>query len=458
MQLDFEALNASAEISSDQLNSNIMALLSPKQSGKLLAMVRDLDAVQIADFLTTSDYQTQNKFLSITKKELDPEILTYLESDLIHNVVEILGIEAISELISKLEDSDDIIGILRDLPVELRSRIARLMPRNLRLLISEFLSYPEDSAGQLMSQVVAIPEDWTVSVAIEFLKHNEEVPDDLRQMFVMDGTANVVGSISLIKLLQAPGGLTVAEAMERDITTINATADQDEVLTMFRKMDLRDLAVTNDKGKILGVIRHEDVLDLMRFEIADDFMKFGGMMVSGNINARVAHRIVNRLPWLCANVFLSLIISYMVSLFSNTINHIVALAALLPIVTSIGGCSAAQTVSTTIRALACGEITRNNINRIAYTEVIVAIALGGLLAILSGAIVFIRYHDIGLSGVYTTSVVTTFFIASMMGLMIPMAVRKIRLDPAVVSPVIVSATADAFAYCFFLGIATLLLL
>ena len=116
------------------------------------------------------------EFLSITKKELDPEILTYLESDLIHNVVEILGIEAISELISKLEDSDDIIGILRDLPVELRSRIARLMPRNLRLLISEFLSYPEDSAGQLMSQVVAIPEDWTVSVAIEFLKHNEEVP------------------------------------------------------------------------------------------------------------------------------------------------------------------------------------------------------------------------------------------------------------------------------------------
>jgi magnesium transporter len=268
----------------------------------------------------------------------------------------------------------------------------------------------------------------------------------------------VVGQLYVSRLIQLSRDAAVANVMDTNLTTINANMDQEEVAYIFKKYALANAPVVDDSGKIVGAISIEDVADFVRNEIVEDISQIGGLTTSGNINARIGRSVANRVPWLFINVFFASLISSAVGHFESTINSMVALAVLLPVITSVGGCSASQSVSSTIRALALREINKANLMRIAVKEMFIALTLGVILGSVSGAVVMFRYGDWGLCGVYVSAVIGTFMVASAAGLLVPVFLQRIRLDPAVVSPVLVSATADAFAYCFFLAVATMVLL
>ena len=344
-----------------------------------------------------------------------------------------------SELIEDLDEADQR-AILAE--VELEDRIA----------IQSALSYPEETAGRLMSrEFVAVPEHLTVGDLIDYLRDGRDLPDEFFEVFVVDEKHHPVGTCALSWVLRAPRNVALADVMKRDQTLIPVMLDQEEVGLMFQKYNLISAAVVDENDRLVGQMTVDDVVHIISEEAGEDALLMSGAG-DGDINEPIREAYSARVRWLIANLGTALVASLIIAMFGAAIEQLVALAVLMPIVASIGGNAGTQTMAVTVRAIATNQLTRSNTRRILLREMRVAVLNGMTIAVLIGLATGVIFSPM-LGGVIALAMIINVVIAGLAGVLVPVIFDRLDQDPAVASSVFVTMITDSMGFFAFLGLA-----
>lgn len=328
------------------------------------------------------------------------------------------------------------------------------MPAQDRAAIEEALTYPEDSAGRLMQRdLIAVPEYWTVGQLIDFLREKQDLATDFWEIFVVDPGYRPVGTIRLSWVLRSPRSVLVADLMQREQTLIPVDMDREELAMNFQKYALISAAVVDGAGRLVGMITVDDVVHIISEEAQEDVLKFAGAG-EGDINEPISATVSTRARWLIVNCGTAILGSLVIALFEASIEKLVALAILMPIVASLGGNAGNQTMAVAVRALATGQLSAGNMAQMVLREIKVALLNGLLLAVLTGVLTALYFQSLGLGLVIAAAMVTNILIGGLAGVLVPLAMHRMKIDPAVASSVFVTMTTDVMGFLGFLGLAT----
>jgi magnesium transporter len=431
--------------------------LADGDSDDVKALLADLSAAGQADVLEQISEPQRDLLVAVLKRDLDPEALTELDEEVREDVLDQLDSKEIAAAARELE-ADDAAHILEDLPEEERREILAEIPPEERADIERALAYPEDTAGRLMQgSLVKVPDDWTVGQVIDHCREASDLPDDVYDLFVVDKQGRLRGSVPLGRMLRTKRPVPIAELVDPEIPALPATAPRVDVARLFRDQNLVSCPVVDDDRRLLGVIMVDDVVDVIDEEAGEDLLKMGGVgtddMHSGTV--RTAQQ---RAWWLGLNLFTAVVASAVIGQFEDSIQKIVVLAVLMPIVASMGGNAGTQTVTVAVRALAMGELTPANALRFIAKEAAVGGLNGLFFAMLMGAGVLLWYGDWRLGGVIAAAMVCNLLAAALAGTFIPIGLQKMGVDPAVSSTVFLTTVTDVVGFLAFLGLATIFLL
>jgi magnesium transporter len=352
-------------------------------------------------------------------------------------------------------DSDDAVYILEDIDVPDREKILAQMPAFERLSLRRSLDFPEDSAGRRMqTEFIAIPPFWTVGQTIDYMRSEQDLPDDFYQIYVVDPGYNVLGTIALDKFLRAKRDVRIEDLMNRNLITVDAEQDQEEAARVFERYDLVEVAVTDENNRLVGVLTVDDMVDVIHEEASEDIRLLAGV---GNeeISDNVWGAVRSRATWLLVNLGTAVLASLVIGLFDATIEQMVALAVLMPIVASMGGNAGTQTMTVTVRALALRELDRRRILRLIGREVKVGIVHGGIFAIVIGVVTSVWFGNVSLGVVIGVAMIVNMIAAGTAGVLIPLLLDRIKVDPAIASSTFVTTVTDVVGFFAFLGLAGL---
>jgi magnesium transporter len=444
----------------------VVEALEKGDRAKVAELTRPLHYADLADLLETVDPEQRSAVLRVVGKELDPDTLPELDEAVREEVIEQIGLDKLAEAVTEL-DSDDAVYIIEELDEEDKREVLESLPAPERTLIEEGLSYPENSAGRLMQrELVAVPASWTVGETIEFMRQDAEAEEEGREsplpevfydIFVVDEAHRPLGSVPLSRLLRARKPVTVSEIMATDIKIIPATLDQEDVAFLFRQRDLTSAPVVDEAGRLVGAVTIDDVVDVIDEEQEEDIMRLGGVS-EDDFHAGVIDTARARSTWLAFNMGTALLSTFVISRFSSTIEQVVTLAALMPVVASMGGNAGTQAMTVAVRALATKELSTLNALRSVGKEVLVGGFNGLLFASLTGAVAWWWFDSPLLGGVLGLAIVVNLLVAGLAGASIPLAMHRAGTDPAVSSGVFLTMITDAVGFFVFLGLAAWILL
>ncbi|MCA4773836.1 magnesium transporter [Wolbachia endosymbiont of Mansonella perstans] len=421
-------------------------------------IVKTIDSVQLAYFLSTSISDHREKLVSILDQHLLSDALVHVVPDLQVEIIETLGVENTAKLLTLL-DVEDIVTIVKDLDRKSIENILHYLPDTTQKLVEELLSYPEESAGRLIHKnMVIAPYYWTITQLTEFLRNYRKIPETFHQIFVINSKLEPIGSVNLNKVISHSGKTTIREIMSQDIKIIKTGVDQEEVARIFKDYSLLSAPVVNKRGKIIGVILIEDVIKVVQQETEEDVLKISGVPSKADINAPVHKTIIQRLPWLLFNLLAATICSIVVGFFDNVIKSFVVLPIVMPIIASMSGNAGSQTVTLTIRAIATKYLTEQNASRILIKEFLIGLINGIILSTISLVILAVRFHSFKVGIIFVASMIMMSIIATFIGTFIPIMLHRLKSDPAVSSSILTSATTDILSAFIFLGLATLFLI
>ncbi|MFN5783461.1 MAG: magnesium transporter [Novosphingobium sp.] len=415
-------------------------------------LVEGLHPADIADLfelLTTDERPLLARAISdLMGSEVYAELNDYVREV----IVESLPAEAVADIAEQL-DTDDAVAMLEDLDEEDQQAVLAEMEPEDRAVIEAALSYPEESAGRLMSRdFVAVPEHMTVGDLIDFLRESGELANEFWEVFIVDHRFHPVGTCALSWILRTPRGIALSDVMQRDQTLIPVTMDQEEVALRFQKYALISAAVVDADGRLVGQITVDDVVHIIQEEAGEDVLLLSGAG-EGDINEPIRDSYVARVRWLIANLGTALLSATIISSFGGAIEKLVALAALSPMVASIGGNAGTQTMAVAVRALATNQLTRANTGRILWREIRVALLNGITVATLIGVATAVVFGNPLLGAVIGTAVVVNIITAGLAGVVVPVALDRLGQDPAVASSVFVTMITDSMGFFAFLGLA-----
>jgi magnesium transporter len=360
-------------------------------------------------------------------------------------------------------DSDEAVQVLEDMDEDDRAEVLSSVPREEREDIEVGLAFPEDSAGRRMqTDVVSVGTNWTVGQTIDYLREENDLPEEFLDLFVVDENAQPVGIISLSRILRSPRNTLMREIADETQVLVPAETLQEEVALLFEKYDLTTAGVIDQDGKLLGMITVDDVMEVAREEFEEDVLRLGGVGEE-TIDDGVIQSSAKRFTWLLVNLLTAVLASGVIRFFDATIEQMVALAVLMPIVASMGGNAGTQTLTITVRALATKELTSYNTMRAIRKELLVGVLNGILFAVLSGlATIFIfgegQDSSILLGGIIAGAMVINMVVAGLSGIVLPVLLDRAGVDPAVASGVFVTTVTDVVGFFAFLGLASLILL
>lgn len=435
----------------------ITAALEAGDAEAVQALVAPLHAADTADLIAFLEPAERPALIAALGAALDPQVLSELDENLMLEIVELLPPEEIAAAVSKL-DSDDAVYILEDLDRERRQQVLDVIPDEDRIPLEEGLAYPEDSAGRLMRrELVAVPQFWNVGQTLDFLRETEDLPDEFHEIFIVDPRFHPVGTVPLNRVLRARRDALMESLMEEDQRLIPATMDQEEVAYLFKQYNLLSAAVTDRQGRLVGVITVDDVVDVIQEEADEDILRLGGVTHDDSYDTLIGI-LRRRLPWLMVNLGTGILAATVISIFDASIEQLVALAILMPIVASMGGNAGTQTMTVTVRALATREISPANTKRAFRREISVNFWNGVVLAFLVGLIAGIWFESAMLGGVLAAALVFNMLVAGFFGVFIPLVLHRLGIDPAVASGVFLTMLTDVFGFFAFLGLAALILL
>ncbi|MCG8695267.1 MAG: magnesium transporter [Minwuiales bacterium] len=451
------AVEEEVYVLTDEFVRDVRDALDAEDEAAVSALIEPLHAADLADLVELVNRSERKALVDLIAPRLDPEMLSHLDEAVRDQVVDQLEPEQIAAAVTEL-DTDDAVYVVEDLDPETQRAVLEAVPEEDRTQLEESLEYDEDTAGRLMQrELISVPEFWTIGQTIDFMRESEDLPDEFYEIFVVDPAHRPVGTVALNRAMRTKRPVVVSEIMNADVKTVPVEMEQDDVAHLFRQYDLLSAPVVDGSGRVIGVIMVDDIVDVIDEEAEEDILRLGGI-VDDDLNAGIVRTTRSRFTWLAVNLITAIVASMVIGLFEATIDQMVALAVLMPIVASMGGNAGTQTMTIAVRSLATHELTAANAWRLFNKETLVGLANGGLFALLVGVAAFVWFGDPMLAGVIAAAMVINMLAAGVAGIAVPLALERLDIDPAVASSVFVTTITDVIGFFAFLGLAALVLL
>ena len=439
------------------LVTRLVEALENATEADVRACVEDVHHADLAGSVALLSASQRRRLLRILRVDLDPDLLLELDEAFRRELADVLSPKEMATAISEME-SDEAVQVLEDLEKEEVSDVLREVSAEERQDIEQGLQFPEDSAGRRMqTEVVTVGTDWSVGQTIDFLRDEEDLPDEFLDVFVVDEAHRPVGVISLSRILRSPRETPMRDIVDETQVIVPAEMEQEEVALQFEKYDLTSAGVVDKEGRLLGMITVDDVMEVAREEFEEDVLLLGGVGEE-TVSDTVWFAARNRFTWLLVNLFTAALASLVIGLFDATIKEMVALAVLMPIVASMGGNAGTQSLTITVRALATKELTAFNALRSIRKELIVGVVNGMLFAILSGTLTYFWFDNLMLGAVIGAAMIVNMVVAGVAGALLPLCFDRLGIDPAVASGVFVTTVTDVVGFLAFLGMASIVFL
>lgn len=425
---------------------------------ELIKYVKEMHNADLAEIIQNLDDDNRSKFILTIKDFFDPEILTYLNDSLRDEVIEIIDIKKLASNVSEL-DVDDAVDVIEDLEESDQETFLSSIPDSERKLIQEGLNYPEDSAGRLMQRkFVAVDNTWNVGNTIDYLRNEtENLPEDFYDVYLVDKAEKVTGIVPLGRLMSSKRDVFLNKIQNKKTRTINVLTDQEEVAYQFTKYAMVSAPVIDEQDSIIGSITVDDVVEVIEEEREEDILKLGGVGQT-DIFEDLFNTIKSRFSWLLVNLLTAVAASIVIVFFQASIEKVVALAVLMPIVASMGGNAGTQTLTVAVRALATKELTPTNAIKIVIKETFVGGINGIIFALIVGILSAYWFNDNLLGVIIASAMIINLIIAGLVGTLIPISLNKMSIDPALASGVILTTITDVFGFLSFLGLASIFLI
>ena len=419
--------------------------------------LKDLHPSDVANLIENLPEETRVKLIEIESFNIAPEIFIELNESIQSEVLQLLSNDSISNIVKRLE-SDNAVAILENLELEKKNSILNKLPPKDRFLLEEGLSYPEDSAARIMQrEFTAIPSDWTVGQTIDYLRESKDLPQEFLEIFIVDNDFKPIGIVPSSRVLRTPRESKMNLIMREMPVLISVNMDKEEVGHTFENYNLVSAGVVNKNNKLVGMITADDVVTVVQEEAEEDVLRLAGVG-DEEITDTVFVKTKRRFNWLLVNLATALLASWVISIFGAEIEKVVALAFLMPIVASMGGNAGMQTLAVTIRAIATKELSSSNINKIVSKEFFIGVLNGIIFAIITGVVVQLWFKQFDLSIIIAASMVLNMIVAGLFGILIPVTLKKMKIDPALASSVFVTTVTDVIGFLSFLGIGSLVFL
>ncbi len=436
----------------DDFVGRVRAAIAAADAAALRSYADELHEADLGALLKVLDPEERTGLIRLLGEDFDFAALTELDDTLRLQILEGLPAKTVAEGVRELE-SNDAVTLLEDLEPEEQAEILRELPPIERAAVARGLEYPEKSAGRLMqTDFIAVPPFWNVGQAIDYMREDEDLPDEFFVLFVVDATYHLIGTVALDRLLRSKRPTPIAEIMETDVETVKAADDQEDVARLFERYNLVTAPVVDDDGRLVGVITVDDVVDVIEEEAEEDIRRLAGIGDEERSDT-VAYVARSRIPWLLINVVTAFLGAAVIGLFGASIEQMVALAILMPIVASMSGNAGIQAMTVTIRAIATRDIAAKAALRAIGREIMVGLINGLAVAVVIGLGAGLWFGSLDLGVVIGVALVACLLVAGLVGATIPLAFDRIGVDPAVASGVIVTAITDVAGFAVFLGLA-----
>lgn len=441
--------------SRQELDKAIINALNEENYLEASDLVSSLHVADLADLIENLSSENRSRLLDIIK--IIPELLVEIKSPSIkEDVIEYLSYNKVATLISTLE-IDDTFSILVDIKEEIQSEILKHVDPLKKRELKELFSYPENSAGRMMQKkFIALTENITVGETIEKIQNMDNTPSEFYEIFIVDNKFKPIAYVSLGSLMTHKKNVLLSDIKKSEMKIINTNIDQEEVSFLFKHYGLISAPVVNKIGRLVGIITVEDAVEIIGKEAEEDIMYMGGIH-EVDFQLDIMDIVKKRLPWLLMNLLTATLASFVIQIFSATIEHIVVLAAIMPIVASMGGNVGTQTMTVSVLGLSSRELTSINAIRIISRQVIACLLNGTIIAIIGGFIIFFWQNNTYLSLVFAISTIINFSLAGFFGSLVPIIIDKMDIDPAVASPIFLTTLTDIIGFFTFLGLASIFL-
>ena len=415
-------------------------------------LVEPLHPADIADLIELAARDEREGLVKALAGIVGPNVLAEMNDYVREGLLDEMEPQQVADIAGQLE-TDDAVALIEDLDRDDQQAVLQRMEPDDRAAVEEALSYPEESAGRLMQRdLCAVPEHWKVGQVIDYLRSTADLPTDFWEVFVVSPNHHPVGACKLSTILRTPRATPVTEIMIRDQTLIPVDMDQEDVALRFQKYALVSAAVVDDEGRLVGMITVDDVVHIIQEEAGEDVLLLS-QAGDGDINEPIRFTIRSRMWWLFINLGTEILSVAVIGYYQDLIAKLVVLAMLMPVITGMGGNAATQTMAVTVRALATGQLTGSNSWRMIFREWWIASANGWGLGLIMLVGVQAIYHDWGLSLVTLLAMILNSINAGLSGVLIPLGLNRLKIDPAVVSTIFVTTMTDTLGFFFFLGLA-----
>ncbi|PZO63371.1 MAG: magnesium transporter [Paracoccus denitrificans] len=440
------------------LVTEIEAAIDDDDHANLDELLEPLHAADIADLIEQLGPQRRREFLRLYSGEIDGEILTEIDEAIREEVIDQLPQSVLEDAVREM-DSDDVVDLVEDLEGPEREKILSALEESDRITVEQSLTYPEHSAGRLMQpEVVTAPEHWTVGETIDFLRAEEWLPDQFYHVVLVDPRRHPIGYVTLGRLLSAQRATPLRDLTEDSFRVFDVLDEEGDVAYAFNQYHLISAPVVDADGRLVGAITIDDAMAVLDSEHEEDLLRLAGVGEESSLSDGVIETVKQRVPWLLVNLFAANIAAFVISRFSGTIESIVALAALMPIVASMGGNAGTQSLAVAVRALATKDLTASNASRVVTREAIVGLTNGVLFAIIMALVGYFAFGSWLLGSVLAAALIINLMVAALAGVLVPLTLDRLNLDPALAAGTFVTTLTDVIGFLSFLGLATWILL
>ena len=442
-KVNFEFNKEFIKVVTDKISSNDAEFITNSFND-----MHPADAADIIEHLSQND---RENLIKLNNFKIDPEVFVEINESVQSEVIKYLSKDSIVYILKNLE-SDDSIKILENLDEKNKNEILSSLPPKDRFVLLESLSYPEDSAARIMQrEFTAVPSDWSVGQTIDYLRESKELPEEFLEIFIVDNEFKPIGIVPSSRVLRTPREKKMNSIMREMPVLISVNMDKEEVGHTFENYNLLSAGVVNKNNKLVGMITADDIVTVVQEEAEEDVLRLAGVG-DEEITDSVLVKTKRRFNWLLLNLFTALLATWVISLFGASIEQMVALAFLMPIVASMGGNAGMQTLAVTIRAIATKELSSGNFNKIVGKEFLIGILNGIIFAIITAIIVQLWFQELRLSLLIGISMVLNMIVAGLFGILVPVSLKKMNVDPALASSVFVTTITDVIGFVSFLGV------
>ena len=443
----------------DALRRALRDAVEAEDAAAIDTLMEPLHQADIADLLEQVSGADRAAWLAVWSSGIDGEVLSELNEGLREEVIALLPDSVLADAVRDL-DSDDVVDLVEDLEDDQQATILGALSATDRIAVEQALAYPEESAGRLMQrEVVHAPEHWTVGQMIDHLRANKkDLPEQFYHVVLTDPRMKPTGYVTLGRMLSSPRATDLSSLVEESFRVIPATQDEDEVAYAFNQYHLISAPVVDDDGRLVGIITIDDAMIVLDHAAEEDLLRLAGVGEESRLSDKIINTTKQRLPWLFVNLITAILASLVIAQFEAAIAQIVALAVLMPIVASMGGNAGTQSLTVAVRALATKDLTRSNLMRVIGRETGVGLINGMIFALVMGAVGYVWFDSAALGAVIAAAMVINLLVAGLAGILVPVVLDRLKIDPALASGAFVTTVTDVVGFFAFLGLAVVVLL